>query len=122
MIILHSTLIEIDFPPFGGMGRRWEGETAEEGGWDPFGCGTLPRASSLWVYHHGLLGSIPSVGPGLGRRLPAESPFRVEGESHLGRKESGVQGPEANIQVGLDEVGGVQWPVFVGKVGSLNAE
>lgn len=45
-------LIEIDFPLFlGGWGEGGRVRLQKRGGLDLFGCGTLSRASSLWVYH-----------------------------------------------------------------------
>lgn len=99
------------------MGRRWEGEVVEEGGLDPFGCGTLPRASSLWVYHQKTVGLRASSGTSTGQSFPSraitQSWWR---ELHVGRKASGVQETEANAQVAPGEGEGVQRPAFVGKM------
>lgn len=55
------------------MGRRWEGEVVEEGGLDPFGCGTLPRASSLWVYHQKTVGLPAFSGTSTGQSFPSRA-------------------------------------------------
>lgn len=100
------------------MGRRWEDETAEEGGLDPSGCGALPRAGSLWVYHTAHCWV-------LYLQLDQDWEAVIQswwGESHLGRKDSGVQKLEANTQEGDDEADGVQGLAFVRKGGVLSGK
>ena len=100
------------------MGRRWEDETAEEGGLDPFGCGALPRAGSLWAYHSALCWV-------LYLQLVQCWEAIIQswwGESHLGSKDSGVRKLEANTQEGDDEADGVQGPAFVRTGGVLSGK
>lgn len=99
------------------MGRRWEDETAEEGGLDPFGCGALPRASSLWAYHRARCWVLY-----LQKDQGWEAVIQSWWESHLGRKDSGVQKLEASTQEGDDEADGVQGPAFVRKGGVLSGK
>lgn len=61
------------------------------------------------------------MGPGLGSSFPA-GPSELVKELHQGRKDSGVQEPEANTQIASGEVDGVQCPAFVGKQWLLNGE
>lgn len=76
----------------------------EEWGLDPFGCGTLPRAHSLRVYHQKTDGLPAFSGTSTGQSFPSraitQSWWR---ELPVGRKASGVQEPEANAQVAAGE-------------------